>query len=426
MSETAALRRRYRGAILTPVRTASSVELVFHPEGALTVEGDRIVDVGPFDPESRDALVHDLRGSLLVPGFVDTHVHVPQTRVIGSASGPLLEWLESSIFPEEARFADETYARVTTELFLDAALRVGTTSFMAFSSSHARATEVMFEAMAERGVRATLGLTLMDERCPASLAVGPDDALTAARALARRYHGRGLLRFAVTPRFALSCSRRMLEGAAALARELDLPIQTHIAENPREGIETLAVHSFASDYLGVYEAAGLLGPRTVLAHAIHLSDSEWDRVASAGAAIAHCPDSNYFLGSGRFDLSKARARGVRVGLASDVAAGRTFDLRAAVSYAFDTAREVRAPIDAQELFARATLLGADAIGLGEVTGSLERGKQADFVALTPHVPIADAPTALRLATFGAALAPVTRTYVAGRLVFDGRASAGDR
>lgn len=426
MSAGTSLRRRYRGAILTPARTPSAIELRFHADGALTVEGDRIVEVGDFDHEAKDALVHDLRGSLLVPGFVDTHLHVPQTRVIGSASGPLLEWLESSIFPEEARFSDEAYARATTQLFLDATLKVGTTSFMAFSSSHAQATELMFEAMFERGVRATLGLTLMDERCPAALAVAPDEALSAARELARRFHGQGLLRFAVTPRFALSCSRRMLEGAAALAHDLDLPIQTHIAENQREGVETLAVHPFADDYLGVYEAVGLLGPRTILAHAIHLSESEWERVAARGAAVAHCPDSNYFLGSGRFDLSKARARGVRVGLASDVAAGRTFDLRAAVSYAFDTAREVGASVDARELFARATLLGADAIGLGEVTGSLERGKQADFVALTPHVPISDAPTALRLATFGAALAPVTRTYVAGRLVFDGRASADHR
>jgi guanine deaminase len=426
VSEGAGLRRRYRGAILSPVRTGSGFELRFHADGALTVEDDRIVDVGAFDAEARDALVHDLRGSILVPGFVDTHVHVPQTRVIGSASGPLLEWLESSIFPEEARFSDDAYARTTTELFLDSTLRVGTTSFMAFSSSHERATEQMFEAIGARGVRATLGLTLMDERCPPALAVGPDDALAAARALADRFHGRGLLRFAVTPRFALSCSRRMLEGAAALAHELDLPIQTHIAENPREGSETLAVHPFASDYLGVYEAVGLVGPKTILAHAIHLSDAEWERVAAAGAAIAHCPDSNYFLGSGRFDLSKARARGVRVGLASDVAAGRTFDLRAAVSYAFDTAREVGAAVDAQELFARATLLGADAIGLGALTGSLEPGKQADFVALTPRVPILDESTALRLATFGAALAPVTRTYVAGRLLFDGRASSDHR
>ncbi len=385
-----------------------------------------IQEVAPYvqqrEATAQAVVVLDLSGHLLVPGFVDTHLHVPQTRVIGSASGPLLEWLGATVFPEEARFSEVAYARSVTNQFVEACVRVGTTSLMAFSSSHPGATRASLEILGSRGVRATLGLTLMDQNCPEAISVPPHRGLAEAEGLAKDFHGgdTGLLRTAVTPRFALSCSRKLLEGAAELAERLDLPVQTHVSENEREGIETLAVHPFAPDYLGVYEAVGLLGRRTVLAHAIHLSSSEWDRLAKSGTAIAHCPDSNAFLGSGRFTLANADARGVRVGLGSDVAAGRTFDMRRIASYAFDAARETNSVVSAQRLFELATLRGAEALGIEAVAGSLEAGKAADIAVLRPEIPCVDVETALRLATFGSELAPCVRTFVQGRKVFDAR------
>lgn len=411
--------RVYRGAILTPTQRG---DLTFFDDGLLAVdEAGRITKVDAWS-EQRGAVVHDLSGHLLVPGFVDTHLHVPQTRVIGSASGPLLEWLEATVFPEEARFADHEHARAVTEQFLDACGRAGTTTFMAFASSHPEATRASLETFERRGFRASLGLTLMDQHCPADVRLAAKPALAAAEELARDFHGAagGLLRTVVTPRFALSCSRALLEGAADLAARRALPIQTHVSENEREGVETLKVHPFAKDYLGVYETLGLLGPRTILAHAIHLSASEWERLAAQGASVAHCPDSNAFLGSGRFSLARADAHRVRVGLGSDVAAGRTFDMRRIASSAFDTARETASDVSPQRLFELATLRGAEAVGLGEVAGSLEAGKEADVAVLRPSVPCETLDVALRLATCGSELAPCVRTLVRGRVVFDAR------
>jgi len=365
----------------------------------------------------------DLRGRLIVPGFIDVHLHYPQTRVIGSASGPLLDWLSHTIFPEEERFGDEVYARRVADEFVDHCLAVGTTTVSAFSSSDPRATEILFETLAQRGLRAFAGLTLMDQNCPEALAVPVDVAMAECRRLVTRFHGfdGGRLRFSVTPRFALSCSREMLSAAGALANELDLMVQTHIAENAREGEETLAAHPYARDYLGVYEAAGLLGPRTLLAHAIHLSSAEWDRLAASGARVAHCPDSNLFLNSGRMRLDQARKRGVAVGLASDVAAGRSFDLRRATAYAYDNAQLAGFQVTPEVLFELATLGGAKALGLSDSVGSLEQGKQADFAVLE-RPPYEDGiKGALRAATLGSALAPVVSTYIRGRRVWDRRA-----
>jgi guanine deaminase len=264
----------------------------------------------------------------------------------------------------------------------------GTTTASVFSSSDERATHVLFEALAASGLRANAGLTLMDQRCPEALRVPRGAAMAACARLADRWHGhdRGRLGFTVTPRFALSCSRALMEDAARFAEGRGLAVQTHLAEHPAEGAAVLAEHPFASDYLGVYEALGLVGPRSLFAHAIHLTPGEWDRLAAHGAAVAHCPDSNFFLGSGRMSLAAARAHHVTVGLGSDVAAGRSFDLRRAMAHAYDTALCLDHRVGAAELFTMATLDGARALGLGGVTGSLVPGKDADFLALRLPAP----------------------------------------
>lgn len=404
--------RSYRSRILTPVGSAS--DPVHLEDGLIEIEGGRILSIGPWSTAAR-GLVHDLRPAVVVPGFVDTHVHFPQTRVIGRAGSPLLEWLEGTIFPEEARFASEEYARAVAGEFVAALAAAGTTTASIYSSAHEGATGVLFEALAASGLRALAGLTLMDQRCPEPIRVPRAEAMAACARLADRWHGHdgGRLGFAVTPRFALSCSRALMEDAARFAAERGLLVQTHVSENPAEGEAVLAEHTFGSDYLGVYEAVGLLGSRTLLAHAIHLSPSEWDRIAGTSARIAHCPDSNFFLGSGRMDLGAARARGVRVGLGSDVAAGRSFDMRRAMAYTYDNALCLGQRVTAAELFRMATLGGAEALGLEGVTGSLEAGKDADFVALSIPGKAETTGDLLAQVVFGDGVR-VARTFVRGR------------
>ena len=400
------MRRAFRGKLLTPLgseeRSASKAPrdpgspssaepLLYLPDGLLIVDdAGLIAAVEPYEqvaggkPSSvGSAPVLDLHPCVLLPGFIDTHIHFPQTRIIGSATGPLLRWLEATVFPEEARFRDEAYAQTVAREFTSRLLAAGTTTAGIFSSSSPRATDLMFEELARAGIRAIAGLTLMDQACPEALRVERSEALGACEDLIARWHGaqRGRLSFAITPRFALSCSRELMEGAARLAADHGLFIQTHISENTHEGEETLRVHPYGGDYLGVYEATGLLTSRTLLAHAVHLSPSEWDRVAQRGARIAHCPDSNFFLGSGRMPLREARARGIEVGLGSDVAGGRTFDMRRIMASAYDNALCLGDALAPQELLTMATLGGARALGLERVTGSLEIGKQADFIAV---------------------------------------------
>lgn len=412
------IRHGYRAALLTPRDEGG---LVYLEDALLVVDPAGVIErVEPFTEAHGEGLfVHDLRGSLLLPGFVDAHVHYPQTRVIGSASGPLLEWLEATVFPEEARFSRAEYAREVAHEFWRACAAAGTTTVAAYSSSHLGATEILFDTLEQAGLRGYVGLTLMERACPAELALPLPEAERALRALASSRHGLdgGRLRLAITPRFALSCSRELMEAAARLARELDLLVQTHVSEHPLEATETLKAHPYATDYLGVYEAVGLVGPRTVFAHAIHLSAREWDRLAELGAAVAHCPDSNAFLGSGRMRLAEARRRGVRVGLGSDVAAGRSFDLRRAISHAYDAALATGAEVTPAELFEMATLGGAQALGLAREVGALTVGRQADFVVVARPAHQRGQAGALRLATFACEVAPVRRTYVRGRLVW---------
>jgi guanine deaminase len=438
--------RAYRGRVLTPIDEGGLLHL---DDGLLVVEAGRIVSVSPWPapvpggsgaepaesaepakPPSWTGLVHDLRPLVLVPGFVDTHVHFPQTRVIGRAGAPLLEWLERTIFPEEARFASEPYARAVAAEFVAALAAAGTTTASIYSTSHEGATAVLFEALATSGLRAQAGLTLMDQACPDALRVPRGEALAACERLAARWHGQdeGRLGFVVTPRFALSCSRALMEDAARFATRNGLRVQTHVSEHPAEGTAVLAAHTFGPDYLGVYEAAGLLGSRTLLAHCIHLTSSEWDRIAAAGAKVAHCPDSNFFLGSGRMDLGAAHRRGVAVGLGSDVAAGRSFEIRTEMARAYDNALCLGQRVTVEGLFRMATLGGAEALGLAAVTGSLTAGKEADFLALDiPGQALGAAASAgeiLAQVAFGDGVR-VTRAFVRGRVVYDGGSASAD-
>lgn len=322
-------------------------------------------------------------GAVWMPGFVDTHIHFPQTRIVGSASGPLLPWLQRSVFPEEGRFAQVDYARQVAEQFCERMLSQGTTCASIFSSSHPQAADVLFDVMQRRGLRGDVGLTLMDRGAPDGLLRGPEEAMAASEELVERWHGvdNHRLRFCVTPRFALSCTPQLLKAAGEFADRHKLPIQTHISENPDEIKATAEAFPKARDYLGVYEDFGLVGERSLFAHGVWLTEREWDSIAAHDAAISHCPDSNFFLASGPMPLKEAKTRRVKLGLGTDVGAGRSFSLRRCCSRAYDASRLTESSTDAGELLWFATRGGAVAMGRGEQVGLLEPGFDADVIAI---------------------------------------------
>lgn len=406
--------RTLRGRLLCPHPELPKIERI--ADGLLEIDAaGRIADVRPAPPDCD--VPETYPGAVILPGFVDTHVHFPQTRVIGSASGPLLRWLERTVFPEEARFADVRYAASVAWEFCESLVRQGTTCAAIFGSSHPVATGVLFDELGRRGMRALVGLTLMDRGAPDNVLLEAGAALAACELLVERWHGacEGLLRFCVTPRFALSCTPPLLRGAGRLAEAHGLHVQTHLSENLDELAATAAACPGSRDYLGVYEDHGLVGGRALLAHCIHLSDGEWDRLAAAGGAVAHCPDSNFFLGSGCMRLRAATERKIRVGLGTDVGAGRTFSLRQVVASAHDAALVVGAPAPAEELLWLATRGGARALGLADAVGCLRPGLDADLAVI-------DAPELASLEALFDALSfrrdagPARAVYVRGRLV----------
>ena len=407
-----------RGRLLCP--SAETEEIREVADGLVHIAGGRITAVEPAPPDCSVPVTEP--GAVWLPGFVDSHLHFPQTRIIGSATGPLLDWLERSVFPEEARFRTLAYATAVAQEFCRSLLQHGTTCASVFSSSDPAATGVLFATLEQHGLRADVGLTLMDRGAPPENLVAAEPALAAAELLIRRWHG-DRLRFCVTPRFALSCTPKLLRGAADLVLKHDLPMQTHLAENPAEIAEVARQFPKHSDYLSVYADHGLCGPQSLFAHCVHLTDGAWDRLATAGAAVAHCPDSNFFLGSGCMPLAAPRSRGIRVGLGTDVGAGRSFSLRRIAQAAYDAALITGSAVTGEQLLWLATAGGARAMGLATRVGRLAPGFDADLVAL-------DAPADRQgPALFDALIhrfdgRPVRATWAAGRLRWQREATHG--
>jgi len=352
-------------------------------------------------------------GAVVLPSFVDCHLHYPQTRILGSASGPLLPWLERSVFPEEAQFETLAHAASVAEEFCDAMIAQGTTCAGIFSSSHPGATQVLLETLDRRGLRALTGVTLMDRAAPDELTLDADRALAALEQLHAQWHGHDdRLHISVVPRFAISCTSELMRRAAAFADRHALLIQTHISENLDEIRVTAELFPDSADYLGVYEDHGLANARTILAHAIHFSEAEWTRAARADLRIAHCPDSNFFLGSGCMPLAAALDRGLRVGLGSDVGAGRTFSMRRVAAAAYDASLLVGARVDSEQLLWLATRGGARVLGHAEALGCVAPGFDADLVAI--DVPEGDLSRILDALLFRHDAGPVRATLVRGR------------
>jgi len=402
-----------RGRLLAP--DPDERRIVLWPDALIHLDGrGRITDVRRA-PEGCD-VPETWPGTVVTPGMVDCHLHFPQTRILGSASGPLLPWLERSVFPEESRFVDPEHAQAVADEFCSSMIAQGTTTAGIFSSSHLGATQVLLEALDRRGLRAVTGVTLMDRSAPDAVTLEVEPALAALDELRGRWHGHDddRLRIAAVPRFAIACSGELMHRAADYAAQHELFVHTHISENLDEIRVTGEMFPDSRDYLGVYEDHGLVGSRTILAHAVHLSEDEWTRLADRDATVAHCPDSNFFLGSGCMSLRKALERGVRVGLGTDVGAGRTFSVRRVAAAAYDASLIVEQPVGPEELLWLATRGGARVLGPADRLGCIAPGFDADLVAIEVPDHVRELSATLDALLFRHDAGSVRATLVRGR------------
>ncbi|UBV44843.1 guanine deaminase (plasmid) [Deinococcus taeanensis] len=423
----------YRATFLhTPVSPFTYEDaLRAEEDGGLLVQGGVITARGPYSDlraAHPDVPVTDLRGGLLLPGFVDTHVHYPQVRVIGGLGLPLLDWLDQCALPEEARMADAAYARGVARDFIRGLLGAGTTTALVFGSHFAGAVHEFFEEAQTAGLRAVTGLVVSDRLLREELHTTPERAYAEGKALIQRWHGQGRALYAVTPRFSLSASEGILEACAALMRDFPgLRFTSHINENTREIQVVRELFPGARDYLETYEQAGLIGRHSVLAHNVHPSDRELGVMADARCTAAHCPCSNAALGSGFFPLRRHLHAGVHVALGSDVGGGTGFSLLKEglqAHFLQNLMGERGVPLRPAHLLYLATQAGAHALDLPHV-GAFEPGQQFDAVHLSPHAgtPLdavfrhaSSAERALAAAFATGTPADVARVWIAGDAV----------
>jgi len=371
--------------------------LVCHEDGGLLIRDGRIVESGGFTAVRTafpDAPVTDWRGGFVLPGFVDTHVHFPQLRILGGLGRTLLDWLEHVALPEEARMADVAYATGTADRFVRALAAHGTTTALVFGSHFGPATAALFDAADAAGLRVISGLVVSDRYLRPELHQSPRDAYRDSTELIRRFHRHGRLLYAVTPRFALSASDAMLEMCGTLLTEHEgLRVQTHINESLAEIAEVPRLFPWADDYLGVYERFGLTGSRTVLAHDVHPTDGELQRLAAGRTAIAHCPSSNAALGNGIFPLHRHVEAGVTCALGTDVGGGTGFGMlkEGLQAHLMQRVAADGMNLDPARLCYLVTKAGAEAVGLADEIGDFLPGKAADFVYVRPpaDTPLAD-------------------------------------
>ncbi len=383
-------RRAWRASLLRFVADpgAADAGYEYFPDGLMVVDAGRVAAFGPAETLlrdlPRDIPVVDRRDCLLMPGFIDNHIHFPQVDVIGSGGRALLDWLETHTFPAERRYEDAEYAAVAAGVFLDELLANGTTTAMVYCTVHEGATNAFFETTARRGLRMIAGKVLMDRNCPEYLRDPPGGGLDATRRLIARWHGRDRLSYAVTPRFAASSSEPQLAGSAIIAGETPgLFIQTHLAENHREIAWTKELFPDARSYLDVYDRFGLVRERAVFAHCIHMEHADRVRMAEAGAAAAFCPTSNLSLGSGLFDIDATDAAGLKFSIATDVGGGTSFSQFRSLDEAGKIAMLKGQYLSPLRAFYLATLGAARCLGLEASIGSLATGSEADFIVIDP-------------------------------------------
>ncbi|WP_027182848.1 guanine deaminase [Desulfovibrio inopinatus] len=381
----------HRGAIFhfkddATLQTAAE-KYEYFGDGLLIIEDGIVKAVGPADalmgqlPKDVSPVPHG--AGLIMPGFLDAHCHAPQPGAIAGYGEELLEWLHGYIFPEEAHFADPAYAEVGNAFFLDELLRNGTTTAAMYSSSHMLATDNLFEQAYARNMRVIAGKTLMDQDAPEGTLDNAQSAYDDSKTLIEKWHGKGRLQYGVTPRFLPACSPEEMRAAVKIKQEFpDVYVQTHLSENIHEVDLVRRLYPESLDYLDAYDQYGILGEKTLFGHCIHLSDREFERMAETGSVACWCPDSNSFLGSGIFDLVRAKRYGVNIALATDLCASTTFSMLEVLCEGYKvTALRAETKLSPFQGFYLVTLGTAKALSLDTAIGNFSPGKEADFIVL---------------------------------------------
>jgi guanine deaminase len=384
----AILRGRLFGFRAEPAGPDDTSSYDYIEDGILIVESGRIAVIGPaadlLPTLPPDATIEHYPGRLILPGFIDLHIHLPQTQVIASYGAQLLEWLEKYTFVEEQKYGEPAHAEAGARFFLQELLRNGTTSAMVYGSVHAQSVEAFFTESESLGTGMIAGKVMMDRNAPEALRDTAQTSYDESKALIERWHGHGRQRYAVTPRFAITSTAAQLDAAGRLLREHPgTYLQTHLSENLAEVAATRALFPEAASYTDIYRRHGLLGPRSLFGHCIHLDDSEMALLAESGSVAVFCPTSNLFIGSGLFD--RARLAGheppVRIGLATDVGGGTSYSMLATAAEAYKVLQLQGQTLSPLAAFHQITRGNALALGLEDEIGTLAVGSWADLVVL---------------------------------------------
>lgn len=426
--------RLIRGRVLSfinePQDISDTSSYIYHEDGALLVEGGVIKAVGDYETvvtqKSLDTPETDHRPHLILSGFIDTHIHFPQSQVVASYAAELLDWLNDYTFIEEQKYADEQFGEHIAERFIDELLRHGTTTVVAYGSVHPQSVDAFFRASERLNMRNIAGKVMMDRNAPAALCDTAQSSYDDSKALIARWRGKGRLDYAITPRFAITSTPEQLEAAQALVREHpECYVQTHLSENHAEIDFTCSLYPDAPDYTGIYEHYGLLGDKTLLGHSIHLSEREVKVLADSRSVAVFCPTSNLFLGSGLFDRDGLRDAGVRIGVATDIGGGTSWSMLRTLDEGYKVLQLRGQRLNPLSSFYMMTLGNARALSMEDKIGTLDAGTEADFVVLNSRATSAmrlrmDAGSNLAqelflLQTLGDDRA-IVETYVAGQPV----------
>ena len=355
-------------------------------DGLLISENGKITWFGSWlegQPQLTDNIqVNHYPEQLIVPGFIDTHIHFPQTEMVGAYGEQLLEWLNTYTFPTEMQFSDKTYADKIAQFFVNELLKNGTTTALVFCTVHPQSVDALFEAAEQLQMRLIAGKVMMDRHAPEALTDTAQSAYDDSKALIEKWHGKGRNLYAITPRFAPTSTPEQLQKAGQLKAEYpDVYVHTHLSENKNEIAWVKELYPEQNGYLDVYHHYGLTGQRSVFAHCVHLEEHEWDCMHDTNSAIAFCPTSNLFLGSGLFPLNKTWEKQVKVGLGTDIGAGTSFCHLQTLNEAYKVQQLLGDKLSAFESLYHATIGGAKALDLDDKLGNFNIGKEADFIVL---------------------------------------------
>ncbi|MBY0414855.1 MAG: guanine deaminase, partial [Bdellovibrionales bacterium] len=361
---------------------------IYESDALIVLENGKISQFGSYESLKnslpKDVKVEVYKDSLIVPGFIDTHIHYPQTQIIGAYGKQLIDWLNNYTFIAEQQFADYSHAQNVAKVFVQESLRAGTTTSAVYGTVHAHSVDAIFEEASKFNMRMIAGKVLMDRNAPPALLDTAQSGYDDSKALINKWHGKGRLSYAITPRFAPTSTHAQMELAGALWKENPgVFMQTHISENLGEIAWVKELFPERSGYLDVYDHFGLVGERALFGHGIHLTKDEWNRIYESGAAITHCPTSNEFLGSGLFpfDVAKDKNRPVRVGLATDIGAGTSFSQLQSMNESYKIAQLSGYSLSSACAFYLATRGAANALYMDDKIGSIEKGMEGDLLVL---------------------------------------------